>query len=79
MPLLNTVQISKGEIQMKENSNRIYANAFATQYLSDEPTVSESKSDASSLNYEVLSGFLLVSGVGIGIALPLFIKYWIGL
>ena len=64
---------------MNDNRQRVFADAYANKVLrKNSQPISEDLKDPA-LNYEVLSGFLLVAGLGVGIALPLTLKYFLGL
>ena len=63
---------------MNDNQQRVFADAYANKVLlKNRHPVSEDLKDTT-LNYEALSGFLLVAGLGVGIALPLTLKYFLG-
>ena len=54
-------------LNMDNNPNRVLANAYAKKTLAGEPRPKEKKSDE--------SGFLMLVGLALGVAVPLAIKY----
>jgi len=64
---------------MSKNQQRVVADAYANKVLrkSIHPLREDLKDPT--LNYEALSGFLLVTGLGLGIALPLTLSYFLAL
>ncbi len=63
---------------MNDNQQRVFADAYANKVLlKNRHPVSEDLKNPT-LNYEALSGFLLVTGRGVGIAVARTLKWFLG-